>query len=78
MNEFYVQLVKVTNMSPWFKGGSVTVVGIIALLFAWWMKARWKEPIQGGFIVFVGLAAFITLFGLFILLLQPQWWKLPY
>jgi len=65
-------------MSPWFKGGSVTIVGLTALLFAWWMKKRWQEPVRGGFVVFVGLAAFITLFGLFILLFHPQWWRLPY
>jgi hypothetical protein len=65
-------------MNPIFKGGSVTVVGLIALLFALWMNRRWKEPLRGGFLVFIGVSIFIVLFGLFVLIFQPQWWKLPY
>jgi hypothetical protein len=78
MNEFLIKLVQTTNMNPVFKGSSVTLVGLLALLFAWWMNKRWKEPLRGGFLVFVGLAIFITLFGLFILIFRPNWWALPY
>lgn len=78
MNEFGVKLVQFTNMNPVFKGASVTTVGLLALLFALWMRHRWKEPLKGGFLVFAGLAVFIVLFGLYILIFQPNWWALPY
>lgn len=78
MNESVVKLTQFMNMNPLFKGASVTLVGLVALFFAWWMSERWKEPLKGGFLVFVLLSVFITLFGLYILVLQPQWWKLPY
>ena len=78
MSEFNVKLAQVTNFSPIFKGSAVLIIGLLALLFAWWMQKRWKEPLQGGFKVFIGVAVFIVLFGLFILVFQPQWWKLPY
>ena len=78
MNEWAVRFVAYTNMDPTFKGSSVTVVGALALLFAFWMHRRWKEPLKGGFLVFIGVAIFIVLYGLFVLIFQPQWWKLPY
>jgi hypothetical protein len=78
MSEWGVNFIKFTNMNPLFKGGATLVIGLIALLFAWWMHKRWKEPLQGTFLVYIGVAAFVTLFGLFVLVFQPQWWKLPY
>jgi glucan phosphoethanolaminetransferase (alkaline phosphatase superfamily) len=78
MNEWAVSLVSFTGMNPTFKGGSVALVGLLALLFAFWMNRRWKEPLKGGFLVFIGVSVFIVLYGLFVLVFQPQWWKLPY
>lgn len=66
------------NTNPIFKGSSTTIVGLLALLFALWMRWRWKEPLKGGFLVFIGVSIFIVLYGLFILIFQPQWWRLPY
>jgi hypothetical protein len=65
-------------MSPLFKGVSVIIIGLLAFLFAWWMRKGWREPLKNGFLVFIGLAVFIVLYGLFILIFQPQWWALPY
>lgn len=78
MSDWGIKLIQFTNMSPVFKGGLTAVVGLVALLFALWMNARWKEPVKGGFLVFISVAIFIAIFGLFILIAQPQWWKLPY
>ena len=78
MSEFGVQFIQFINMSPFFKGTFIVVVGLVALLFAWWMNKRWNEPLKNGFLVFIGLSIFIVLYGLFILIFQPQWWKLPY
>lgn len=78
MSDWGVKFIQFTNMSPIFKGGSVAIVGLIALLFALWMNRRWKEPLRGGFLVFIALSIFIVLYGLFILIFQPQWWRLPY
>jgi len=78
MSDFGVKFIEFTNMNPFFKGGSVFLVGILAILFAWWMNKKWQEPLKGGFLVFVGLSVFITLYGLFILVFRPSWWGLPY
>lgn len=77
-NELGIKIIAFTSTSPLFKGAAVTVAGLLALCFAWWMKARWREPLKGGFLVYLCLSVFITLYGLFILVFQPQWWKLPY
>ncbi|MFA6170282.1 MAG: hypothetical protein WCW67_07755 [Candidatus Margulisiibacteriota bacterium] len=78
MFEWVVDIVQFTNTSPFFKGFGALIVGVAALLFAWWMRKRWQEPLAGGFKVFIGLAVFIVLYGLFILVFQPHWWNPPY
>jgi len=78
MSEFGIKIIQITNMDPIFKGTSVIIVGLIALFFAWWMKEKWKEPLRGGLLVFISLSIFIILYGLYILVFQPNWWKLPY
>jgi len=78
MSEWGVKFIQITNMNPTFKGGAVLIAGLLGLLFALWMNRRWKEPLTGGFLVFIALAVFVTLYGLFILIFQPLWWKLPY
>lgn len=72
-----VKIVQFTE-SALFKGPALIVLGLLALLFAWWMKKKWNEPTSLGYRIFIGLAVFIILFGLYILAFQPQWWKLPY
>jgi putative flippase GtrA len=78
MEPWKVAFIQITNTNPTFKGLSVIIAGLIALLFAYWMNKRWKEPLKGGFLVFIGLAVFIVLYGLFILVFQPHWWNPPY
>ena len=78
MSDWGVNLIRTMNMDPTFKGGMVVIVSALALLFAFWMKKRWREPLGGSFLLFIFLAAFCFLFGLFIMVLQPQWWKPPY
>jgi hypothetical protein len=78
INEIGVKFVKFTNQSPLFKGETTLLVGLIALAFAWWMRKRWQEPLEWRFLLFIGVASFITLYGIFVLIFQPQWWKLPY
>jgi len=75
---FGEKLVQFTNTSPIFKGSAIIVVAVIALLFAFWMKKVWKEELKGGFLVFIGIAVFVLLYGLLILILQPHWWNPPY
>jgi uncharacterized membrane protein YeaQ/YmgE (transglycosylase-associated protein family) len=64
--------------SPVFKGIGVIIVGLIGLLFSWWLVQRWKEPLTWQFKIFIGFSIFVTLYGLFILLFQPQWWIPPW
>ncbi|MFH1826571.1 MAG: hypothetical protein ABH823_04685 [bacterium] len=78
MSEFGTNLMQVMNMSPIFKGGSVLAAGLLALIFAWWMKSKWQEPLKAGFLIFIGFAVFIVLYGLYVLVFQPAWWQLPY
>ncbi len=78
MSEWGVNLISITDMDPTFKGLAVTLVGILALLFALWMVRRWKEPLRGGFLAFIVIAAFAVLYGSFILVAQPHWWNPPY
>ena len=78
MNEWGVKIIQFTNMDPLFKGMSVTIAGFIALLFAWWVRERFKEPLKGHFLVFIALSTFIVLYGLYILVFRPNWWALPY
>ncbi|OGC12270.1 hypothetical protein A3K48_07435 [candidate division WOR-1 bacterium RIFOXYA12_FULL_52_29] len=78
MNQWVVDIVQFTNTSPVFKGFGVLFVGAVALLFAWWMRRRWQEPLTGGFLVYIGVASFIVLYGIFMLIVQPHWWNPPY
>jgi len=67
-----------TNTSPVFKGVSVIIAGLIGLAFSYYLIKRWKEPLSWQFKIFIGLSIFIVLYGLFILLFQPQWWTPPW
>lgn len=78
MREFGAKLIAFSNQSPTFKGTTVAIIGLLALLFAYWMQKRWQEPVRGGFLVFICIAVFIVFYGLFILIFQPNWWALPY
>jgi hypothetical protein len=78
MSDWGVNLIRTMNMDPTFKGGMVVIVSALALLFAFWMKKRWREPLKGAFLLFISLAVFCFLFGLSVMIIQPQWWKLPY
>jgi len=64
--------------SPAFKGITVIIAGLISLGFCYWMVKRWKEPMSWQFRIFIGLSIFIVLYGLFILIFQPQWWIPPW
>jgi len=77
-NDWGTRFIRFTNMSPLFKGSALIILGIVALLFSLWVNRKWKEPLKGGFLVFILLSVFILLFGLYILVFQPQWWRLPY
>ena len=71
-------LIIFTNTSPLFKGIAVILVGILALIYIWWLIKKWKEPITWQFVIFISLSVFIVLYGLFILVLQPHWWNPPW
>ncbi|MBI5700964.1 hypothetical protein HZC34_03830 [Candidatus Saganbacteria bacterium] len=73
-----IQIVQFLNFNPIFKGLGLIILGLIALLFAYFMDRKWKEPKSFGFVLFIAIAIFILLFGLYILLFHPNWWALPY
>ena len=73
-----VKLIMFMNSSTLFKGASVALAGLVALGVWYYMKTKWKEPDSFGFKVFFYFSVFVILYGLFILLFRPGWWKLPY
>jgi len=78
MEDLGVKIIQITSVSPVFKGIATLITGIIALLFAFYMKKKKSEPDSFGFRVFIALGIFIVVFGLFVLIFQPQWWMPPY
>lgn len=78
MNDFGLKIIEITNMSPTFKGIATMIAGGVALVFWRWMKTKWNEPDSVGFKVFFYFSIFVVAYGLFILVFQPNWWKLPY
>jgi hypothetical protein len=78
MDELGIKILMFTNTSPIFKGLSVMIAGIVALLFWYYMKKRWGEPESFGFKVFFWFSVFVILYGLYILIFKPDWWALPY
>jgi heme/copper-type cytochrome/quinol oxidase subunit 4 len=78
MNDFGVKLIEFSNTSPIFKGGATTLVGILALVFVLWFMKKTGRKWEVGQKVFLVLAVFIVLYGLFILIFQPHWWNPPY
>lgn len=78
MGDFFTTFVQITNMSPTFKGIATMIAGGVALLFWRWMKVKWNEPESVGSKVFFWFSVFVVVYGLYILVFQPGWWKLPY
>ena len=78
MTEFTANLIVFMNQNPIFKGLSVIIAGLVGLLFWLYMKDRWKEPESFGFKVFLYFTIFVILYGAWILIVRPGWWKLPY
>ncbi len=71
-------IAKITNFSPIFKGLGLLILACLALLFAYLMNKKFKEPKTAQYYLFVGLAIFIFLYGLIVLIFRPNWWALPY
>ncbi|OGC18618.1 hypothetical protein A3J90_03155 [candidate division WOR-1 bacterium RIFOXYC2_FULL_37_10] len=74
----WLKITQITNFSHVFKGLSLILLGIFALLFVYYMKQRWQEPKSFKLILFVIIACFIIIYGFFILVFNPNWWMLPY
>ncbi|OGC04315.1 hypothetical protein A2276_06930 [candidate division WOR-1 bacterium RIFOXYA12_FULL_43_27] len=73
-----IKIIEFTNMNPLFKGGAAVIVGILALLFALWVRRRFLEPDSVFYRIFLGISVFVILYGGYILVVRPQWWRLPY
>ena len=74
----WVSISQFTNFSHLFKGLGMVLLASFALLFAYWMDKKWKDPKTTYYYIFVALAVFILLYGMFILVFRPNWWSLPY
>ena len=64
------------SQSPVFKGLALIILGILALLFAWVYKGKEKK-IDANLWAFILVAVFILVFGIWVLIFQPQMWQPP-
>jgi len=71
-----INLITFASQSPLFKGTSLIVLAIFSLAFGWWFNKGNKE--SKGFWVYVLAALIILAYGIFILVVRPQWWLPPY
>jgi len=76
MVEFGIKLITFMSQRPVFKGWALILLGILSLLFAWIYKGKGKK-VEGSLWVFILVAAFILVFGIWILIFSPQWWLPP-
>jgi hypothetical membrane protein len=76
-SELGVKILSFAATSPIFKGAGLIVLGILAVLFGLYFKRLNKENVWG-FYLFIGISIFMILYGIFLLILRPDWWKLPY
>ena len=72
-----LKILTFVNKSPVFKGTALIILAMLSLLFALWVGKREKEK-DFNFWLFVSFAVFIFIYGLFILIIRPNWWLLPY
>lgn len=71
-----IELLTFMNQSPIFKGISLTILGVLAILFGLWMKKKNKKMDLNVFI-FIAVSVIILLYGIFILVYKPLWWAPP-
>ena len=64
------------SQRPVFKGGALIVLAIFALSFAWVYKGK-ENKIEPSLWVFILVAVIILIFGIWILIFQPQMWLPP-
>lgn len=71
-----IDLITFASQSPLFKGISLISLALIALAFGFWFNKG--NNVSKGFRVFVLVALIILAYGIFILVVRPQWWLPPY
>lgn len=76
-SELGVKIIRFVATSPIFKGVGLIVLGLLAILFALYFRRLSKKSILG-FYIFIGISVFLILYGVFLLIVRPDWWKLPY
>ncbi|MCX5748769.1 MAG: hypothetical protein NTZ10_00780 [Candidatus Saganbacteria bacterium] len=70
------KIIRYISESPVFKGSALIILSLIAFIAtAVMVKNGRKRDIN--FWVFAAAAAIILLYGAYILIAQPQWWKPP-
>ena len=69
-----VKILEFMNTSPVFKGIGTMIVGLVALLFAVYMKRKWNEPKSIPFTIYIAFSVFVILYGLYVLIFQPDMW----
>ncbi len=74
--EGFVRFLTFINQSWKFKGTGLLALGVLALLFAYYLQKRGNSR-DYSFWLFVTVSLIIVLYGAVILLLQPAWWNPP-
>ncbi|MBU0572923.1 MAG: hypothetical protein KKH83_00415 [Candidatus Margulisbacteria bacterium] len=77
-SKFGIWFIQFTDRSPLFKGSALILLALFALGFAYFVKKKWGEQGSFGYYLFAGVAVLILIYGLYILVVRPNWWALPY
>lgn len=71
-----IKLLTYMNQSPIFKGVSLTILGVLAILFGLWMKKKNKK-MDLNLWIFIIVSIVILIYGIFVLIFKPALWKPP-
>ena len=72
-----IKIVTFMSQNPIFKGSGLIVLSVLALVFANWLKGKGKKP-SFELWVFIGVAVYILVYGIYILIFRPNLWSPPY
>lgn len=71
-----IKLLTFMNQSPIFKGVSLTILGVLAILFGLWMKKKNKK-MDFNLWVYIIISVAILIYGIFVLIYRPVLWMPP-
>ncbi len=71
-----VRIIAFISQNPLFKGISLIVLAVLAALFGLWFNKG--NNVSKGFWGYMLVVLVIFIYGIYILIVRPQWWLPPY